>query len=163
MYMDYFDHLLPWYEIRHKPNVLFLTYEDMKRDTALNVLKIADFLGEEHGKALRDDAPLLSRIVKACSVEAMKHSLSHSIRDRVQALVDLPPEKALETVDVLSEFLKRKMPEMHQGAGFVRKGVVGDWRNHFSQEQITAMKEWIFEKTKGSDVMQLWADVNLPQ
>lgn len=163
IYGDYFDHLLPWYNIRHKPNVLFLTYEEMKRGTAHNVLKIADFLGEEHGKALRGDASLLRRIVDACSVQAMKHSLRYSLRDRVKALVDLPPEKALQSAGILAEFLKRKMPEMHEGAGFVRKGVVGDWRNHFSTEHIAAMKAWISEKTRNSDVMQLWKDLELPQ
>lgn len=163
MYGDYFDHLLPWYDIRHKPNVLFLTYEEMKRDTPHSVLKIADFLGKEHGEALRDDASLLTRIVEACSVRAMKHSLSHRIRDRVQALVDLPPEKALKSADFLSEFLKRKMPQMHEGAGFVRKGVVGDWRSHFCPEQIGAMKQWISEKTRKSDVMQLWKHLDLPE
>lgn len=162
LYGDYFDHLLPWYDIRRKPNVLFLTYEEMKRDTPQSMLKIADFLGEEHGKALRDDESLRRRIVEACSVQAMKHSLRHSLRDRVKALVDLPPEKALESVDVLPEFLTRKMPEMHEGSGFVRKGVVGDWRNHFSAEQIASMKAWISGKTKNSDVMELWSELLLP-
>lgn len=163
IYGDYFDHLLPWYEIRRKPNVLFLTYEEMKQDTAYNVLKIADFLGEQHGKAVRGDDSLLCRIVEACSVQAMKHTLWHSLRDRVKALVDLPPEKALKSVDVLSEFLNRKMPEMHEGAGFVRKGVVGDWRSHFSPEQTASMKAWISEKTANSDVMQLWKNCQLPE
>ncbi|KAG0443395.1 hypothetical protein HPB47_014967 [Ixodes persulcatus] len=31
---DYFDNLLSWYEHRNDPNVLFLTYEDLKKDTA---------------------------------------------------------------------------------------------------------------------------------
>ncbi|KAL1485188.1 hypothetical protein MTO96_032106 [Rhipicephalus appendiculatus] len=45
---------------------------------------------------------------------------------------------------------------------FIRKGIVGDWRTHFTPEQIANTKAWIEEKTKGTDVMQLWSDIGLP-
>ncbi|KAG0445409.1 hypothetical protein HPB47_015693 [Ixodes persulcatus] len=44
---DYFNNLLSWYDHRHDPNVLFLTYECLKRDTESWVIKIADFIGKE--------------------------------------------------------------------------------------------------------------------
>lgn len=45
---------------------------------------------------------------------------------------------------------------------FVRKGVVGDWQNHFSKEQVKRMKERIAFKTKDSSVMDVWKEVGLP-
>ncbi|KAH9374970.1 hypothetical protein HPB48_004195 [Haemaphysalis longicornis] len=40
---------------------------------------------------------------------------------------------------------------------FIRKGVVGDWRNHFNEDHISKMKTWIAQKTEGSDVMHFGA------
>ncbi|KAH7972483.1 hypothetical protein HPB52_012503 [Rhipicephalus sanguineus] len=72
IYGDYFDHLLPWYERRDDANILFITYEQLKADTRGEVLKIADFLGEHYGAALREDESLLQRVITACSLENMK-------------------------------------------------------------------------------------------
>ncbi|KAH7962868.1 hypothetical protein HPB52_018403 [Rhipicephalus sanguineus] len=63
-YGDYFDHLLSWYDHRNDPNVLFLTYEDLKKDAPVSVLKIADFLGaREYGEQLRTHPDALEKIV----------------------------------------------------------------------------------------------------
>ncbi|KAL3199788.1 hypothetical protein MRX96_013453 [Rhipicephalus microplus] len=72
IYGDYFDHLLPWYERRNEANVFFLTYEQLKADTKAQILKIADFLGEDHGSALREDDNLLEKVLQTCSLESMK-------------------------------------------------------------------------------------------
>ncbi|GFV42063.1 sulfotransferase 1C2 [Trichonephila clavipes] len=45
---DYFDCVLSWYEHRNDPNVLFLTYEELKKDIKNNVLKIAQFIGPQY-------------------------------------------------------------------------------------------------------------------
>lgn len=45
---DYFDMTLSWYEHRNDPNVLFLTYEELKKDTDANVLKVAEFIGPKY-------------------------------------------------------------------------------------------------------------------
>ncbi len=39
------EHLAGFWAVRHEPNVLFLTYEDMRRDHAGTVRKIAEFMG----------------------------------------------------------------------------------------------------------------------
>ncbi|KAG0444999.1 hypothetical protein HPB47_005974 [Ixodes persulcatus] len=43
-----------------------------------------------------------------------------------------------------------------------RKGIVGDWREHFSEDDVARMKEWIALKTGSSRVMELWKNVDLP-
>lgn len=45
---DYFDNLLSWYEHRNDSNVLFITYEQMKKDPKTYILKIAEFMGEKY-------------------------------------------------------------------------------------------------------------------
>ncbi|KAH7972479.1 hypothetical protein HPB52_012473 [Rhipicephalus sanguineus] len=59
---DCFDFLLSWYEHRNDPNILFFTYEQMKKDADFWTLKIADFMGEEYGRKLREDPTLMNRI-----------------------------------------------------------------------------------------------------
>ncbi|KAG0434794.1 hypothetical protein HPB47_018884 [Ixodes persulcatus] len=43
---------------------------------------------------------------------------------------------------------------------FVRKGVVGDWRNHFSEEQSRRMEQRFFKEMEGTSVPRLWDDVD---
>ncbi|XP_065281902.1 sulfotransferase 1B1-like [Dermacentor albipictus] len=160
LYGDYFDHLLPWYEHRGAENILFITYEQLKADTRSQVLKIADFLGEEHGTALRKDDDLLQRVLHACSLESMKAIFSVKPVDVAKMRLKASTEES-ETFAVMKDMAELKV-EMHGGSGFVRKGIVGDWRNYFATEQVKRTKEWIRQKTQGSGVMALWEDCDLP-
>uniref|UniRef100_A0A1E1XBG4 Putative sulfotransferase n=1 Tax=Amblyomma aureolatum TaxID=187763 RepID=A0A1E1XBG4_9ACAR len=158
---DYFDHLLSWYEQRQNANVLFFTYEMMKKDTTSSVLKLADFLGEAYGKELRKDSALFSKVLDNCSVENMKDVFNDSIATLLKDLLSLPPEKALKSVEVLRQ-LETPVEGYHETEPFIRKGVVGDWKAHFTPDQIEKTKVWIKSKTEGSDVMDLWRDMDLP-
>ncbi|XP_037575930.2 sulfotransferase 1B1 [Dermacentor silvarum] len=160
LYGDYFDHLLPWYEHRGAQNILFITYEQLKADTRSQVLKIADFLGNEHGKALREDEDLLQSVLHACSMESMKPIFDLKAMDMAKLMLKATPAKS-EMFAVVKDLAELKV-EMHQGSSFVRKGIVGDWRNYFTAEQVQRTKEWIAKKAQGSGVMALWNDCELP-
>ncbi|KAL3195985.1 hypothetical protein MRX96_001745 [Rhipicephalus microplus] len=54
-YGDYFEHVASAYHLRQEPNVLFVTYEEMKKNTCSVVLKVAHFLGEHYLRALEGD------------------------------------------------------------------------------------------------------------
>ncbi|KAL1466913.1 hypothetical protein MTO96_042420 [Rhipicephalus appendiculatus] len=161
LYGCYFEHLLSSYELRNEANVFFLTYEQLSRDTENMIIKIADFLGADYGSALRKDKALLQNVLQACSLENMRVVFNYGPLDLIRIFAELPPERSLKSME---PHRKRIVPteEMHHGSGFVRKGTVGDWKNHFTQQQIAEMKAWIEEKTEGSDVMDLWKDVDLP-
>lgn len=160
-YGDYFDNLLSWYKHRNDKNVLFFTYEQLKKDTDGWTLKIAGFMGEGYGKKLREDTGLLHKVVSASSLKNMQGVFNDKMATLVKDLVNLPPEKALKSMEVYREVVKKDIP-MHDDDGFVRKGVVGDWKAHFTADQIKETKAWIAEKTKDSDVMDLWKDLELP-
>ncbi|CAN8009802.1 unnamed protein product [Ixodes pacificus] len=157
---DYFDHLLSWYAHRSDPNVLFMTYEDLKKDTESCVLKVADFIGEECGRKLRDQPELLERIVSNVSLEAMK-GLEKKMKTKVAQRRVAEPSEMPEGVRTKAALFGGPVAKPFCG-DLVRKGVVGDWKNHFSPLQVERMKEWIALKTKGSDVMCLWKDLDLP-
>ncbi|XP_037576605.2 sulfotransferase 1C2 [Dermacentor silvarum] len=157
---DYFDHLLSWYEHRDDPNVLFLTYEDLKNDTSGWILRIADFLGKEkYGNKMREQPSVLDDVVEMTSFENMK-CLNEEF-NRQKKLAALPDETFTEANrsiwKALGDSAKNLSSENH-----MRMGIVGDWKNHFSPEQITRMKKRIALKTRGSDVMNLWKDTDIP-
>ncbi|XP_065294416.1 sulfotransferase ssu-1-like [Dermacentor albipictus] len=158
---EYFDHLLSWYAHRNDPNVLFFTYEQLKKDTNFWTLKIADFMGEQYGKKLREDPALLRKVIDASSLKNMQGIFNDQMRTIVKDMLNLTPDRAIKSMEVYREMLAHEEP-LHDADGFVRKGIVGDWKAHFTNEQMEDMKAWIAKKTDGSDVMDLWKDLELP-
>ena len=86
------------------PNILFLNFEDMKRDGKATVAKVAEFMG----CAL--ELSTVDNILNQAAFDKMKASDAHS----------------------------REMRRPGETPHF-RKGVVGDWRNYFSEEQSARM------------------------
>ncbi|KAK8782435.1 sulfotransferase ssu-1-like [Amblyomma americanum] len=162
LYGDYFDHLLSWYPHRNDPNVLFLTYESLKKDTAFWVLQIADFLGTDYGSALRKNEALLKKILESCTVQNMKTVFTDPTKLWIQKALNLPLERRIATLEVYRHNTAHQ-EETHRGSGLVRDGSVGDWKNHFSPEQVEQMKARISEKTAGNpELVKLWENLNLP-
>jgi hypothetical protein len=42
---------------------------------------------------------------------------------------------------------------------FVRRGIVGDWRNHFSAEQAKRLASRFAERTRGTAAAELWSEI----
>uniref|UniRef100_G3MQ04 Sulfotransferase domain-containing protein n=1 Tax=Amblyomma maculatum TaxID=34609 RepID=G3MQ04_AMBMU len=162
LYGDYFDHLLSWYPHREDPNVLFLTYENLKKDTPYWVLRIAEFLGPPYGSALSGNQAFLKALLESCSVKSMKTVFTDPTKVWIRKALDLPLERRIASMEVYRKNTAHQ-EETHLGGGLVRKGSVGDWKSHFSPEHIQQMKTRIREKTAGTpDVMNLWEDSGLP-
>jgi hypothetical protein len=65
---SWFDHVLSWWQQRDSDNMLFLKYEDLKRDFPSQLRQIAKFIGHE----LSDEA--FERVIAAASFKHMKAS-----------------------------------------------------------------------------------------
>jgi hypothetical protein len=126
---DYFEHLLSWYARASQPNMLLVTYESMKRDLDAVIVKLGAFLGGP-AAAVAADAEARARIVSGTHFSRMSQDQQRWASARPQ---DQSP--------------------------FVRKGIVGDWHNHFSREQLRRLLERAESKTRGTDVLDLWPDV----
>ncbi|KAK8768919.1 hypothetical protein V5799_014616 [Amblyomma americanum] len=151
-YGDYFDHLLAGYALKDEPNVFFITYEQVKRDTRGTLLRLAYFLDEKHGRNLEKDKELLKKLLEWSTPEHMRKVLvldfAGSENPAMQGLLD---SRTIYAKDgYLGDATKYS---------FVRKGEIGDWKDHFTRRQLSKMQAKIFEKTSGSDVMILWKDV----
>ena len=122
---DYFDHLGPWFEARLENNVLFLTYEEMKRDSTNAVAKIATFLSLPEAS----NPEFLSRVVEQSSFSRMR-----------------------EDQDRWSSRRPDDMP------AFVRRGIVGDWKNLFSDDQARRLADKFDDEAKRYGFGALWPE-----
>jgi hypothetical protein len=126
---DYFDHLLSWLPHRARANVLFLTYEQMSADPARAIGSIGEFLGGA-AAATADDPARRAAIVAGTSFASMS-------RDQHR----------------WSSARPAGMPE------FVRKGIVGDWANHFSSDQAARLAAKFDERLAGTPAADFWPEV----
>ncbi|KAG8182716.1 hypothetical protein JTE90_026169 [Oedothorax gibbosus] len=114
VYGSWFDHVLPYWQFckGHPNNVFFMTYEELKLDLRGMVLRLCDFLE----RPLSDEA--VDAVVRHCTFESMK---TNKMVNREQ----LP-------IADLFDMTKSK---------FMRKGIIGDWKNHFTPEQSSAFDD----------------------
>lgn len=123
----YWSHLASWWEHRYAPNVLVLSYEEMKDDLRDTVRTVAQFIG-----CPWDDA-LLDTIVHQSSIEFMlahrEKFDDHLVRQARDAACDLPPGGT---------------------SAKVRNGRVGDSRLELPRD-ISEELDAIWRRTIGSD------------
>ncbi|GFV07641.1 sulfotransferase 1C4 [Trichonephila clavipes] len=151
-YNDYFDHLLDWYPHRNDPNVLYTRFEDMKKDLKSIVLKLSKFLGQEYIDAIEKDNSILNNILQYSTFDCMKKKLSevHDIQKgtRFAGPVFEGRNHCIKFAASLNP--PDELPELQ----FVRKGIVGDWKNHFSPDQNERLNKKMSEKLEGTEVLQ---------
>ncbi|PSN52269.1 hypothetical protein C0J52_08336 [Blattella germanica] len=124
----FWKHILDFWEIRDGPNVMFHTFEDMKKDLPGSVKKIATFLNCKYNSTQLEE---LSNYV---SFDSMKKN------------TNLLPS------DVIS-FLKTKSLDgiSHQ---FFRKGETNSWKLDLSPEMIKKIDKWTEEQLKGTGYVE---------
>ena len=126
---DYFDYFNAWCPHVSDPNVLFLTYEKMKEDPKSHILKIAKFIDRKYYDLLTENNDILENIV--CHSGASEMQKDDNRWNEVRRV---------------------------ENTFFVRKGVIGDWRNQLSEEQSKRIDDKIKEKFKGIDISLIWSD-----
>ncbi|XP_078607572.1 sulfotransferase 6B1-like isoform X3 [Branchiostoma floridae x Branchiostoma japonicum] len=107
----FYDHVLGYWKLKDQHNILFLKYEDMKKDLPAEVKKLSSFLG----KPLSDET--VQTVVGATQFDSMKKTLGET-----------------------------KMAVGLKGGVWTRKGVIGDWKNYFSDDQSRAYDEQYRER-----------------
>ncbi|XP_055452139.1 sulfotransferase 1E1-like [Psammomys obesus] len=121
-YGSWYDHVRSWWEKSKNPRVLFMFYEDMKEDIRREVIKLIEFLGK------KPSAELLDKIIQHTSFQEMKNNPSTNYT--------MMPE----------HMMNQKV------SPFMRKGITGDWKNHFSAELRERFDEHYEEQMKDSAV-----------
>ncbi|XP_076365592.1 sulfotransferase 1B1-like isoform X2 [Tachypleus tridentatus] len=123
VYGSWFDHVLSYwkYHQQHPDKVLFISYEELKVDLEGMIERIANFLD----RSLRPEA--IKNIAYHCSFDQMKNN---NMVNREQ----LP----------VTDFFNMSHTK------FMRKGIIGDWKNYFTPEQNEAVERVCEEKMADS-------------
>ena len=118
IYSPYFEYVKEAWQLRNHPNVCFLLFEDMKKDLALSVKKVAKFLGKDVSDKM------------------------------VQSLVDHLSFKQMKNKPAVNKEERKKLGLLTGEGHFMQKGEVGDWKNYFTDEMNKRMDEAIEKHLK---------------
>lgn len=118
-------HILDFWKRRDEPNVLFLTYEEMKLDLPDTIRKLATFL--EVGHIATEEN--VQRVYEYVQFDKMQKNPA----------VNLEPVLKMKQID--TENTKTK---------FIRKGQIGDWKNHMDEQMSKTFDDWAEKALEGS-------------
>lgn len=121
------DHIKSWRNTKLGDRIMYITYEEMKKDLPSALRNISSFLG----KNMSDE--VIKKIAENCSFEAMK--------DNPMSNFSLVPKIYMDS---------DKSP-------FFRKGVAGDWKNHFTAEQLSHFTSCIKKELEGEKFTLPWS------
>ena len=113
IYTPYFEYIKEMWQQRKHPNVCLLFFEDMKKDLASSVKKVARFLGKNVSEEM------------------------------VEAVVDHLSFKQMRNNPAVNKEERRKLGLLTGEGSLLRKGEIGDWKNHFTDEMNKRMDEAI--------------------
>uniref|UniRef100_A0A663LYY1 Sulfotransferase n=1 Tax=Athene cunicularia TaxID=194338 RepID=A0A663LYY1_ATHCN len=123
---SWLDHVEGWCSHAEDFNILFVTYEEMKKDLRSAVLKICNFLGRKLSEEEVDS------VVKQATFENMR-------KDPRANYENLPDD----------------IVEKNKGS-FLRKGTVGDWKNIMTVAQNERFDKVLNEKIKTLPIKFIW-------
>ena len=121
--LPFFPHVLEAWRQRHHPNMLFLFFEDLKKDLRGSIIKVAEFLGE------------------------------NPTDEQLDKLTDHLHFRNLKNNPWVNwEWLSKSAWSGDPNQKFMRKGKTGDWKNHFTPEMDRKMNQWIDRELEGTDL-----------
>ncbi|GFU33246.1 sulfotransferase 1C4 [Nephila pilipes] len=119
------------------------------------VLKMAEFIDDEkYAEPLRTDLEKLNKVVKYSSFQHMKEVVNQGAKETSNIFHE--EKRSAETTRMSNHGKESEKQGKSHTARLVRKGIVGDWRIHFSIEQSKRLDEKFAKRTKGMDIVNIW-------
>ncbi|XP_053308563.1 sulfotransferase 2B1-like [Spea bombifrons] len=128
IYGSWFDHVKGWLQMKDDDRFFFITYEELLQDLRGCVVRICKFLGQE----LDDEAIDL----------VVKHSTFKSMKENKMSNWTTMPDDVMD----------------HSKGSFMRKGVSGDWKNHFTVAQSEYFDKIYQEKMRDFNFKFFWEE-----
>ncbi|XP_063157486.1 sulfotransferase 1C2-like isoform X2 [Candoia aspera] len=119
---SWYNHVKDWWKAKDTHRILYLFYEDIKKDPKCEIQKVMQFIGKQL------DMATLDKIVHHTSFEVMKHN----------PMVN----RTGVPLSVMDQSI----------SPFMRKGTVGDWKNHFTVAQNERFNEDFQRKMSDTDL-----------
>nr|CAD7448559.1 unnamed protein product [Timema bartmani]CAD7457250.1 unnamed protein product [Timema tahoe] len=123
-FAPFWSHVLGFWKRRQEPNILFLKYEDMKKDLPAIIRRTAVFLG----KRLSDN-----------QVDSLSHHLSF---DSMKKNRSVNYEEVVE--------INRRFNLIPAEGDFMRAGQVGGWKGKMTEQQVEQFDQWTEEHLDGT-------------
>ncbi|XP_044148062.1 amine sulfotransferase-like isoform X2 [Bufo gargarizans] len=123
---SWFDHVKGWYTHKEDFNILFLTYEEMKKDLQSVVLKISKFVD------INLDEKAIDTVVQRSTFKNMKDDPLSNYK-----------------------FVSKDLLDQSKG-DFLRKGIAGDWKNIMTVAQSEMFDKLFKEKMGDLPITFLW-------
>ncbi|OCT82349.1 sulfotransferase 2B1 [Xenopus laevis] len=125
-YGSWFEHVKGWHSISQTLDFFYITYEDMQKDLRRSIKKLCHFLG----------TPMYSKEVDKVELHCKFAVMSQN------SMVNytLIPSEIMD----------------HTQSKFMRKGVVGDWQQHFTEEQNKMFDKVFQGKMSDCDLQFIW-------
>uniref|UniRef100_A0A3P9C2C8 Sulfotransferase n=1 Tax=Maylandia zebra TaxID=106582 RepID=A0A3P9C2C8_9CICH len=127
MFGKWTDHVKSWRNSELGDRIMYITYEEMVQDLPASLRHISDFLGCN----LTEE--VIQKIAEHCSFKSMQNNNMSNF--------SLIPKVYMDS---------DKSP-------FLRKGIAGDWKNHFSSEQLTRFTSVISKELEGESFSLPWS------
>ncbi|XP_074132897.1 sulfotransferase 1 family member D1-like [Sminthopsis crassicaudata] len=120
MFGSWYDHVKGWWEKKKDYRILYLFYEDMKEDPKRELLKMLKFLEKD----LPEET--VNKILYHTSFEIMKENPTTNYT--------MMPEDEMD----------------NKISPFMRKGISGDWKNHFTVAQYERFEKHYNQQMEGT-------------
>lgn len=122
----FWEHVLGYWRssMEFPTRVLFLKYEDLKKETVVNVERLAEFIGLPFSSEERA-AGVVEEIVKLCDIDRLK-----SLEVNKNGVYQLGRDS--------NAFVEK--------SAYFRKGEIGDWKNHLTEEMVKKIDQITEEK-----------------
>uniref|UniRef100_A0A8D0GXE5 Sulfotransferase n=1 Tax=Sphenodon punctatus TaxID=8508 RepID=A0A8D0GXE5_SPHPU len=117
---SWYEHVKGWWEKTTSQRILYLFYEDMKEDPQREIRKVLRFLEKD----LKEE--VVRKILHHTSFQEMQKNPTANYKMMTQSEMD------------------------HSVSPFMRKGIAGDWKNHFTVAQNEKFDQDYEEKMVGS-------------
>ncbi|GAB0086184.1 sulfotransferase [Sergentomyia squamirostris] len=123
IYAPYDSHIFDFWNMREEENILFLTYEDMKKDHPSVIRKTAEFFG------------------KSYTDEEIETLADHLTFDKMSKNESVNLINGMDNIQKMNNIRKKD-----ESYNFIRKGKVGSYRDEMTPELIERFDTWIQER-----------------